>query len=652
MLARLTLRRFRGFTDLTAPLRPVTVIMGPNSSGKTSLLHAIRIAHEALTRGLDEASPQLDRSHDGRIHVCRNLLVNDHASLMPVHTWDEMFTDRETGQGITATIDLDYTPDSIIRALSVELGYARNNQLKISVWVESPEIYGAIASELPKRSHRRLAILEGLVLGTIPRVVFVPAFYGVTRNEEYRTRALVERSLGGGDQSRIVRNLIAQLSGTAFDKLNDFLRRSVGARIERRSVAAEAEALTVLTVYFRDTNGTLELASAGAGLINLVALYATMERLRPLGGDTRRVIYLLDEPEAHLHPRLQGDVGKALADLTTEFGAQLVVATHSIEMINRLGQRDDTQLLAVDRATSTATPLDDESALIRELSAWCDLTPFTAINFLASRRILLHEGPSDSTILTSCARLYFRNDTTRSSEFARWTMESLNGAGNISARAVLKTVLSPALFPDLSVNKPVQAVCVLDRDLERTAGLHGIAELSKKHFTAHQLVWSRYSIESLFLEPECLAGWLGLAIDSGDVAPEVLAGWVREALAAADADQALNDEALTRLAAHHARTRQPAAGTKKPNVQVAVEEALARVRKEPGTWQNGKKRAAFVLGHVRQKLPKDLQNRVLKSIDMLVARGTSAQLGDPAVLIPPEIRTLLDHMARPPAPSP
>ncbi len=189
-------------------------------------------------------------------------------------------------------------------------------------------------------------------------------------------------------------------------------------------------------------------------------------------------------------------------------------------MINRLGQRDDTQLLAVDRVASTATPLDDESAVVRELSAWCDLTPFTAINFLASRRILLHEGPSDRDILTNCARLYFRHDATRGSEFARWTMEPLSGAGNISARTVLKTVLSPTLFPDLSVEKPVRAVCVLDRDLQRSPGFEMLRELSKRHFTAHELVWSRYSIESLFLEPECLAAWLALTID--DVAQSAL----------------------------------------------------------------------------------------------------------------------------------
>ncbi len=153
MLTRLTLRRFRGFTELTAPLRPVSVILGPNSSGKTSLLHAIRIAHEALARGFDEASPQLDAASEGWIVVCRNHVVSDYASLMPVHTWDELFTNRKTGQDITAVIELGYTTDSTIRTLSVELGYARNNQLKISVRVESPDLYSEIA-QLPKRSQR------------------------------------------------------------------------------------------------------------------------------------------------------------------------------------------------------------------------------------------------------------------------------------------------------------------------------------------------------------------------------------------------------------------------------------------------------------------------------------------------------------------
>ncbi len=118
-----------------------------------------------------------------------------------------------------------------------------------------------------------------------------------------------------------------------------------------------------------------------------------------------------------------------------------------------------------------------------------------------------------------------------------------------------------------------------------------------------------------------------------------------EALVAADKDDELNDDAGSKLAAHIARTEKLA-------LETAFKEALKRVRKEPGTWQNGKKRAVYVLSRVREKLPRRLQNKVLKSIEMLVAKGTSAQLGDPAVLIPQEIRTLLDYMARPSAPSP
>lgn len=42
MLKRITIENFRGFKqlDIAQDLGPVTVLMGPNSSGKTTVLHA------------------------------------------------------------------------------------------------------------------------------------------------------------------------------------------------------------------------------------------------------------------------------------------------------------------------------------------------------------------------------------------------------------------------------------------------------------------------------------------------------------------------------------------------------------------------------------------------------------------------------------
>src|SRR5688572_13660898 len=53
-LTRLAIRNFRNLRDVDIPLQPGTVIVGENRSGKSNLLHAVRLV-------LDASVPNSDR---------------------------------------------------------------------------------------------------------------------------------------------------------------------------------------------------------------------------------------------------------------------------------------------------------------------------------------------------------------------------------------------------------------------------------------------------------------------------------------------------------------------------------------------------------------------------------------------------------------
>lgn len=642
MLTKVALTRFRGFESLEAELRPISVVLGPNSSGKTSLLHAVRVAIEALAIGLEQGHPELAK--DGWITVYHGL-VADHGRLFPAADWSELFTNKEVGEGIDMKLRLSFEETDAIQDLEVVLTYARNQQLKLSIYAMSQQATEAVADHPPRSKYRVETLLRVLRAGA-PRAILVPAFYGVTGLEEYRTLPHLERMLGGGEQSRVVRNLVARLRPEAFKRLNDFLRRHLGASLVWRTTDQDVERILHLTTQFEDTNGPLELASAGAGLVNLISLYAAMELFRPASTEqeTRPVLYLLDEPEAHLHPRLQGNVGEALGALASEFGAQLLIATHSVEMINRLGQRRDAVLLSVDRTTSGVARLESEDALVQELSRWCDLTPFTSINFLASRRVFFHEGPSDAEFLKRCADIYFRSRPVELARVRQWTPVSLGGTGKVSAQAILGVVLQPQVFPELSRGPTAtRAVCILDRDTERTPGFRLRQDLSRGAYEAHELIWSRYSIESLFLDAACLTAWLLAALPAGAVPEPTLRPIVDAALKHADGDLDLLLAAIRRMSVSLMRNEE----LKPADAQKAAE---AKVRAEPSVWQHGRDRASHVLGQVRAALPDNAtRNHVRTGLLDLVRVAAVDKLGDPLVLIPAELRSLLDYMALPAA---
>jgi predicted ATPase len=630
MITKVAFTRFRGFSAATVELNPLSVVLGPNSSGKTSVLHAIRLAAAALRAAIEDetAVPSVDGDI---VHMCSNLIVRDHTRLMRVGEWAEIFSGRQIGEGIDAEIVVDFDAASPVQRLVVKLAYARNAVLKMSVSATSKSVAAAVAG-IPKKSVKRPAAIRDELKKVRPLAVLVPAFYGVILAEEYRSKAVTAQLLEGGEQSRIVRNLVARLDPLAFERLNAFLLATVGTRLTYCTSPAELENREHLEVRFSDGSGDLELCSAGAGLVNLIALFSALERFRTERIANQSLVFLLDEPEAHLHPRLQGDAGVAIADLVGQFGAQLIMATHSVEMINRLGVRDGTALIQMDRAKSTATQLKTENEIVKGLSAWCDLTPFGSINFLASRRILFHEGPTDETVLSKCAEACFKSDPAKLKQFGRWTLVPLDGVGNAGAAEVLAKTLSPKLFPTLTGGQKVQVVRVLDRDATRTPGT---STKPGKTVIETQIVWSAYSIESLFLTPECIAAWLAPAIGDASHDEASLAALAKDAIAAADEDQALEDFAIDQLSIHLRKTVAPAE---------VVKQAREEARKSPAVWQQGRERAKFILKHIRAKLPAHLQNRVRGSLPSALEAVAAIKTGNLDVLVPAEVRKLLDSM--------
>jgi hypothetical protein len=90
-----------------------------------------------------------------------------------------------------------------------------------------------------------------------------------------------------------------------------------------------------------------------------------------------------------------------------------------------------------------------------------------------------------------------------------------------------------------------EIVVVLDRDHEREPGL---THATFDHAVETQIVWSRHSLESLFMEVDLLSIWLrGLL---GPESPADLSSRVEAALTAANAEGALNEGAREQLTAN------------------------------------------------------------------------------------------------------
>lgn len=652
MLRRIKIERFRGFESLDAALANATIVVGPNSSGKTTLLYAIRLALRALADGMAEGASR--RAKEGAklgwFEVVYDLLVPDHTRYLSVADWESLFYNQRTGTNQKLSVHLSYDESDPIVEIKVDIRCGNNAQLKLDVWIRAPQLVAQVEGLSVKSGAVNKAI-GGFVERHAPHAVLIPSFYGVVNDEEYRAGVVVDRLLGAGDQSHIVRNLVARLSSQALVRLNAFLRDALGVELVDRTAASDSESVSPLIVKFRDEDGPLELSSAGAGLINLIALYTALERYRS-EQQQRMVIFLLDEPEAHLHPRLQGEMAERVTSLIIgDFGSQVVMATHAVEIVNRLFLREDAAVLRVDRGQQRITTLRGQAEVVAELAEWADLTPFSLINFLAGRKLLFHEGDSDNVVLRRCAELRYRSAPRPLVLFQRWTLAPLHGSGNDKIVRVLERLVDAGgevkLIPSLTDGKPLELLLVLDRDYEREPGM--THEESSQRVQVTRVVWPFHSIESLFLRPEILSSWLRARW--GSDTPAELGTWIAEAVATANADEKLNEYAIGQLTAKtitYGLVDDQGKPLRGEQLSVrAHRRAVELVKADPARWQRGHDRSRVVLGRIRERLPHALRSQLPVNVHALLDTTSLDHFGEPERAIPPEIRELLDLMVGP-----
>ena len=124
-------------------------------------------------------------------------------------------------------------------------------------------------------------------------------------------------------------------------------------------------------------------------------------------GSERESIYLIDEPEAFLHPPQARMLGRAIAEMTPE-SSQVFVATHSAEMLEGLLTATSSRDLAVVRLTTADvanTRRADVLPAVRVQSLWTDpvIRSSGALDGLFSPATVICEGDSDVRFYSAAA---------------------------------------------------------------------------------------------------------------------------------------------------------------------------------------------------------------------------------------------------------
>jgi len=198
-------------------------------------------------------------------------------------------------------------------------------------------------------------------------------------------------------------------------------------------------------------------------------------------------IIIIDEPEIYLHP----DVQRQLLGILRSFEADVLLATHSVEI---MGEADPSEILIVDKKNSSANRLRDIEGIQQAIESLGSTQNVTLTQLARTRKIIFVEGINDYKLIRRFARRLDYEKLSAGNDLT--SLES----GGFSSWSKIKA-LSWGLSKTLKAIIPIAAI--YDRDFYCEEYINEIdIELSLELRLAH--IHKRKEIENYLLVPSVL----------------------------------------------------------------------------------------------------------------------------------------------------
>ena len=400
MITKIELSNFKRFRNASITLCPATttLLVGANNQGKSTLLHALALWQFAKT--------------------VMTFYKGERAILQGVNC---------DGYGVSFE---EFTPLNIpsFRHLWTNLKSIGSYSLKIKVfWNDDHGIekYLQIGFSLNLALLYMKRLDTNLVEGDkTPNIAYLPTFAGISNKEQWYAKAQRDMMIGKGLAGSVLRNQIMSLynenekirnecrdargklskadleyiiENDPYEILNRVLQRTFKGILYTKPFNPEFN--TTIQVNFKKGKyignrfdplrdyEERDIMVEGSGFLQWLSVY-TFALSKNID------VLLLDEPDAHLHASLQGTLIKKLDDISQRNNKQVLLATHSPEVIKSF----DYERIIYIEGTSIRY-MSDKSCKVKVLSG-IGTEYFPLIEEITSKkRLLLVENASDARYL-------------------------------------------------------------------------------------------------------------------------------------------------------------------------------------------------------------------------------------------------------------
>lgn len=521
MIKRIELTRFKKYKKQSFDLKPdgVSLLVGCNNSGKSTLIHALSVWEFCKTILLHEKGRKSFNYDEIGKGEGFGMSAEE---FMPVavpslnHLWTNLKTQLSSQEKKEWPDDF---PGYIMRIKCIwDNEEQLDRMLEIGLSLVNDRLFIRITQS---------NLIED---DNMPTIVYLPTFAGVLPKEHKATLAERRSVLGRGMAGSIIRNMIydlyiedlnikekylsgsKRLSETQKEKyekesplqlLQNNLRRTFNSELEiepfnesfhtvikvneRKVILNEKGKYELLP---KSTYSPRDIITQGSGYLQWLSIFCILY-------SSNIDVLLLDEPDAHLHASLQGDLLKMLLEHcdTKTRSKQILLSTHSVEIIKL-------SPLSCIFSMETRKYLSTESSRVSVLKG-IGSEYFPKLDLLKRyKRLLFLENDSDYKLISKMGDkcgLRMPND------IVCWT----NTDSHADRRMLFDELKK--IIPDL------KCVSLRDRDMDNPAVVGENLEYKGISLPENSdillLQWRRKNIESYLLCPKAIAEASGRTVE-------------------------------------------------------------------------------------------------------------------------------------------
>ena len=347
MISELRISDLKAIGNATVPMGRLTILIGPNNSGKSTCLHALAFMAQvfddpgrvkfAIGPGYGPGFGDLVRIGSGgqRFYIGLSARVDRSFEALD---WKDVRTETDVTFESDGWSEFEFTvfaeenaqiearfnkrdanDQSIILGDGTQFGFIKPSVASSPAHPLNLTYRTNAPSGSDKAAEREVSYVAGSIAAELRGHLYAPAYRGEVR----RSFALASSSVPLPPDIASTVSSYMQLGRAHQDQLAEWSQRITGIAVMPRLIDDPAPGPPMVTASALVDQIEVDLQNLGSGTVQLLQLLYPLVRAR------EGTLVSLEEPEIHLHPSAQYEVVGVINEVSKEKNLQIVMTTHS-----------------------------------------------------------------------------------------------------------------------------------------------------------------------------------------------------------------------------------------------------------------------------------------------------------------------------------